>query len=109
MNIIDKDLINAKIVDIQQVENGFWKLSLETESSNDLVLYYHNKQLLFEAINNINHEISIIALADLVVDNTNNKILKSIVFDKSRVFDHHKMPILSDLVFDRYIFYKYYY
>jgi hypothetical protein len=93
MNIIDKDLINAKIVDIQQVENGFWKLSLETESSNDLVLYYHNKQLLFEVINNVNPAISKIALADLIVDNANNAVLKS------RMFDHHKMPPLSDLVF----------
>lgn len=93
MNIIDKDLIKAKIIDIQEVENGFWRLSLETESSSDLVLYYHSKQLLFEVINNINHDISTIALADLIVDNTNNTVLKS------RVFDHHKMPPLSDLVF----------
>ena len=93
MNIIDKDLINAKIVDIQQVENGFWKLSLETESSNDLVLYYRSKQLLFEVINNVNPAISIIALADLIVDNANNAVLKS------GAFDHHKMPPLSDLVF----------
>ena len=86
-----------KIVEMKEVENGYWKLTADfadtnmfEESSKNIILYYRNKEILIEVINK-QREYFIMALADLIVDDMNNKVLKSRYFDK--------IPPLSDLVF----------
>ena len=88
-----------KIVDMKEVENGYWKLTVEidgdnlcfTENSKEVDLYYRNKEVLIKVINNLNRQTFTVALSDLIVDNMNNKVLKGRYFDK--------IPTLSELVF----------
>jgi hypothetical protein len=88
-----------KIVDIKKVENGYWKLTADfadtnifKESSKNIILYYRNKEILIEVINK-QREYFIIALADLIVDDMNNRVLKS------RYFNCDRVPPLSELAF----------
>jgi len=90
-----------KIVDMKEVENGYWKLTAEIESGDfffkenpkEIDAYYKNKETLINAVNAANRSVSpydIALFADLVIDNKNNNVIKN---------RFGKIPAFADLVF----------
>jgi hypothetical protein len=85
-----------KIVDIKEVVNGYWKLTVVDSDDKslknnppDITCYYRNKELLINAVNS--ESLYDIALfADLVIDDRNNSVIKN---------RFGKIPEFADLVF----------
>jgi hypothetical protein len=92
-----------KIIDIKEVENGYWKLTAEIEPGDSFFkerknpkkidVYYKNKETLINAVNAANRSGSsydIALFADLVIDNKTSRVIKN---------RFGKTPAFSDLVF----------
>jgi hypothetical protein len=90
-----------KIIDIKEIENGYWKLTAEIESGDfffkenpkEIDAYYKNKETLINAVNAANRSTSpydIALFADLVIDNKTSRVIKN---------RFGKTPAFSDLVF----------
>jgi hypothetical protein len=90
-----------KIIDIKEVENGYWKLTAEIEpgdffvkaSPEEINAYYKNKETLINALNAVSKSLSlydIALLADLVIDNKTSRVIKN---------RFGKIPEFADLVF----------
>ena len=85
-----------KIVDIKEVENGYWKLTVVDGDDNSLktnppniTCYYRNKELLINAVNS-ESSYDIALFADLVIDDRNSRVIKN---------RFGKIPEFADLVF----------
>ena len=89
-----------KIIDIKEVEDGYWEVSTTDcvddyfiNKSDDVVFYFEHFEYIIKSINNLPDLDLFVALSCLIVDNTNNKVLKSTYFDIDEV------PIFSKLMF----------
>jgi hypothetical protein len=89
-----------KIVDMKEVEDGYWEVSTTDcvddyfiNKSDDVVFYFEHFEYVIKSINNLPALDLFVTLSCLIVDNTNNKVLKSTYFDIDDV------PIFSKLMF----------